>query len=88
MALLCCAAASELDDYDTCWDVLSATLQQVARASGSEAGLALLRAALLQQRALRRLDSGQSPDSDALAVVRLLQANAVAVHPPSHSVLP
>ncbi|MCE0485442.1 hypothetical protein [Ornithinimicrobium sediminis] len=58
LALATCAAAAELDDYDTCFRVLK---EQLARTSMADtADTALLRSAILQQMALRKRDAGMA----------------------------
>lgn len=57
MTLIACSAAAELDDYDTCLQVLDAQLRWTPRIQVPDD--ALLRATLLQQKALRLRDAGQ-----------------------------
>lgn len=56
LALLTCAGAAELEDYPTLWRVLD---RQLARLTGTGSDAALVRAALLQQKALRLQDAGR-----------------------------
>jgi hypothetical protein len=71
LALLTCAAASELDEYDLCFDVIDAITKAVVDVSGAEGEL--LRCALLQQRALRSRDAGLPYRSISAQVCRSLR---------------
>jgi hypothetical protein len=57
LTLIACSAAAELDDYGTCLRVLDAQLRWTPKVRVADD--ALLRAALLQQKALRLGDAGQ-----------------------------
>jgi hypothetical protein len=57
LTLILCSAASELDDYQTCFRVLDDQLNRIT--DTKHADYSLLRAALLQQRALRSRDIGE-----------------------------
>ena len=70
IALLTCSAAAELDDYQTCFDVLEAQLRWTTEVASPDE--AVLRAALLQQKALRLRDSGQPYVSTAVEAATLL----------------
>lgn len=69
LTLFACNAAAEMDDYDTCEEVLQVTLEKT---DNSDAGK-LVRAVLLQQRALRWRDAGRSFKEAAREAVRLLE---------------
>lgn len=66
LTLAACAAAAELDDYETCFTLLDLQLQRLAQ-DGSPAATVLLRAALLQQKALRLCDTDQDHVPVAIA---------------------
>ncbi|MDQ3344512.1 MAG: hypothetical protein M3524_13220, partial [Actinomycetota bacterium] len=56
LALLACAGAAELEEYPRLWRILDT---QLARLTGTDSDSALIRAALLQQKALRLQDAGR-----------------------------
>lgn len=56
LTLMACAAAAEIEDYPRMWRVLDL---QLARLKESDNDTSLLRAAILQQKALRLQDTGQ-----------------------------
>lgn len=56
LTLITCAAAAELDDYETCFAVLDSQLERVGHSTSPD--VVLLRAALLQQKGLRLCDAG------------------------------
>jgi hypothetical protein len=58
LTLIACSAAAELDDYDTCLQMLDAQLRWTPKVEGPDD--ALLLAALLQQKALRLRDAGEA----------------------------
>jgi hypothetical protein len=57
LALVACSAAAELDDYGTCFQVLDVQLRWTSEVQTPDD--ALVRAALLQQKAVRLRDSGR-----------------------------
>ncbi|MYS87774.1 hypothetical protein [Embleya scabrispora] len=69
LALFTCSAASELDDYRTCDIVLDTLLDRTAGPTHDDR---LLRAILLQQRALRWRDSGRRHIESSEEALRLL----------------
>lgn len=70
LALITCAAAAELDDYDTCFSVLEHQLKWARRGRGAD--YRLIEAILTQQISLRWRDTGQSYEEASLQVIRLL----------------
>jgi hypothetical protein len=70
LALIVGTAAAELDDYAACFRVLDAQLQWASEVRGSDD--ALIRAALLQQKALRLRDAGRSYFSTIVEVTAIL----------------
>jgi len=58
LALIVCSAAAEMDDYKTCFRALDAQLRWASEIRDPDR--ALLRAVLLQQKALRLQDAGQA----------------------------
>lgn len=69
LVLMACSATAEMEDYETCDSVLTAALSRV----GGSASDRLLRAALLQQRGLRRRDAGKSYIEDVFQAAGLLE---------------
>jgi hypothetical protein len=87
LALLTCSAAAELDDYTTCFAVLDAQLRWTPRANAPDD--ALVRAALLQQKALRLRDAGQphlASSLEAADMLMHLNVAACSAFPTSRSV--
>lgn len=70
-AIFLSAAAAELDDFDIAFQALDAQLARLDREQGADA--ALVRGALLQQRALRARDAGRPFVGDLREVGRLLK---------------
>jgi hypothetical protein len=88
LALIACSAAAELDDYRTCLQVLDTQLRWTPKVRTPDD--ALLRAALLQQKALRLRDAGQPhlPTSvEAAAAVAQVDAGRCSAFPTGPGVL-
>jgi hypothetical protein len=75
LTLLVTNATAELEDYDTCFGAIGRELARLEAAPATGAGL--LRAALHQQRAMRRQDCGLDGDADAEMALRLLQTEVL-----------
>lgn len=71
LALITCASAAELDDYDTCFSVLEHQLKFARRSCGADHRL--IEAILTQQLCLRQRDAGKPHAEDSLRVVSLLE---------------
>lgn len=71
LGLLACCAAAELDEYDTCDNILQNLL---SRTSVDTPEGKLIRAALLQQQSLRWRDSGRQHTSQTTETLELLDA--------------
>lgn len=82
LALMASSAAAELDDYPTCFRVLDVQINRVGDTKGPDE--TLLRAALLQQRALRLQDAGQPHVEGALEAGKV----ALAITPERCSSFP
>lgn len=72
LALMTCCAAAELDDYGTCFAVLDAVTHRLRDREDDDGRL--VRAAVLQQRALRLRDAGRPHVDMAVAAGRLALA--------------
>ncbi|GBG36854.1 hypothetical protein [Mycobacterium montefiorense] len=71
LTLLACVLAGMDDNHDLCERLVSNALQMLAVEDGESV---LCRAALLQQRALRRRDVGQQSEDDSIEVASTLEA--------------
>ncbi|MEU3343750.1 hypothetical protein ABZ723_01860 [Streptomyces sp. NPDC006700] len=69
LVLLACCALAEMEEYDKCDSILT---EMLARTGKSAPGR-LARAALLQQRALRRRDAGKKYVDDIFTAARILE---------------
>ncbi|WP_326843320.1 hypothetical protein OHB33_29150 [Streptomyces sp. NBC_01558] len=69
LVLLACCALAEMEEYEKCDSILTEMIARTGRSSHSR----LARAALLQQRALRRRDAGRQYVEDVFEGARLLE---------------
>ena len=71
LSLVACVIASMDDNYELCESIASHALQRLA---SDDVESNLCRAALLQQRALRRHDAGLESQNDSIAVASMLES--------------
>ncbi|WP_329257060.1 hypothetical protein OG223_34585 [Streptomyces sp. NBC_01478] len=80
LGLMACCAAAEIEDYNTCDFILDFLLRKLD--SDEDSANSLLRALLLQQRALRLRDTGRDPKSASTGALKFVNQVRVDELPP------